>query len=156
MKKKILEFGGVAAGILLIAFGIAAIALGFQGKSTVTSSLKEQQIQRYETQKQILDVVKEHRKRGWPLDNIVQDWNYWPQDGWGCQCFDPARFPDPKAMVPTCTVANLPVNSGARARCFADYMRIHAYEATGGKTYATMPHYATEDGKGTAVRELFA
>ncbi|HJP68982.1 MAG TPA: TIM-barrel domain-containing protein, partial [Sphingomicrobium sp.] len=27
------------------------------------------------------------------------DWNYWPQDQWGCQCFDPKRFPDPKAMV---------------------------------------------------------
>ncbi|MES3021389.1 MAG: TIM-barrel domain-containing protein, partial [Pseudomonadota bacterium] len=34
--------------------------------------------QRYETQAQLLDVVKEHRKRGWPLDNIVQDWFYWP------------------------------------------------------------------------------
>ena len=45
--------------------------------------------------------------------------------------------------------ANEPINSGARARCFADYMRIHAYEATGGVTYAQMPHYATADGKGT-------
>ena len=55
--------------------------------------------QRYETQDQLLDVLHEYRKRGLPLDNIVQDWLYWPQDQWGCQCFDPARFPDPKAMV---------------------------------------------------------
>ena len=34
-----------------------------------------------------------------PLDNIVQDWFYWPEDQWGSHCFDPARFPDPKAMV---------------------------------------------------------
>jgi alpha-D-xyloside xylohydrolase len=55
--------------------------------------------QRYETQDQLLGVLREYRKRELPLDNIVQDWNYWPEDAWGCQCFDPARFPDPKAMV---------------------------------------------------------
>jgi alpha-D-xyloside xylohydrolase len=55
--------------------------------------------QRYETQDQLLGVLHEYRKLGLPLDNIVQDWLYWPQDQWGCQCFDPARFPDPKAMV---------------------------------------------------------
>ena len=55
--------------------------------------------QRYETQEQLLGVLREYRRRGLPLDNIVQDWLYWPQDQWGCQCFDPARFPDPKAMV---------------------------------------------------------
>jgi alpha-D-xyloside xylohydrolase len=55
--------------------------------------------QRYETQDQLLGVLHEYRKRGLPLDNIVQDWLYWPQDQWGCQCFDPARFPDPKGMV---------------------------------------------------------
>ena len=52
--------------------------------------------QRYETQDQLLGVLREYRKRGLPLDNIVQDWIYWPQDQWGCQCFDPARFPDPQ------------------------------------------------------------
>jgi alpha-D-xyloside xylohydrolase len=55
--------------------------------------------QRYETQDQLLGVLHEYRRRDLPLDNIVQDWNYWPEDQWGCQCFDPARFPNPKAMV---------------------------------------------------------
>jgi len=55
--------------------------------------------QRYETQEQILGAVQEYRKRGWPLDNIVQDWFYWPEDGWGSHDFDKKRFPDPKAMV---------------------------------------------------------
>jgi len=55
--------------------------------------------QRYETQDQLLGVLHEYRKRNLPLDNIVQDWLYWPQDQWGCQCFDKTRFPDPKAMV---------------------------------------------------------
>ena len=55
--------------------------------------------QRYQTQEQILEVVREHRKRGWPLDNIVQDWFYWPENGWGSHDFDKTRFPDPKGMV---------------------------------------------------------
>jgi alpha-D-xyloside xylohydrolase len=55
--------------------------------------------QTYQTQDQILSVVDEHRKRGWPLDVIVQDWFYWPQDAWGSHDFDKARFPDPKGMV---------------------------------------------------------
>jgi alpha-D-xyloside xylohydrolase len=55
--------------------------------------------QRYETQDQLLGVLHQYRKLGLPLDNIVQDWLYWPQDQWGCQCFDPVRFPDSKAMV---------------------------------------------------------
>jgi alpha-D-xyloside xylohydrolase len=55
--------------------------------------------QRYETQDQLLGVLHQYRKLGLPLDNIVQDWLYWPQDQWGCQCFDAARFPNPRAMV---------------------------------------------------------
>jgi len=38
--------------------------------------------QRYETSQQSLDVVSEFRKRQIPFDNIVQDWMYWPKDGW--------------------------------------------------------------------------
>ncbi|MEO7493755.1 MAG: TIM-barrel domain-containing protein [Massilia sp.] len=55
--------------------------------------------QRYETQEQLLGTVREYRQRRWPLDNIVQDWFYWPQDGWGSHDFDKVRFPDPKGMV---------------------------------------------------------
>ncbi|HYC96112.1 MAG TPA: TIM-barrel domain-containing protein, partial [Sphingomicrobium sp.] len=55
--------------------------------------------QRYETQDQLLGVVREYRKRGLPLDNIVLDWRYWRDDSWGCHCFDPTRFAQPQAMV---------------------------------------------------------
>ena len=55
--------------------------------------------QRYNTQEELLGVVREYRKRRLPLDNIVQDWFYWPEDSWGCHCFDPKRFPNPQAMV---------------------------------------------------------
>ena len=55
--------------------------------------------QRYETQQQSLDVVAEFRRRQIPLDVIVQDWFYWPADGWGSHTFDPVRFPDPDSWI---------------------------------------------------------
>lgn len=57
--------------------------------------------QRYETAAQLLDVVKEYRRRGIPFDNIVQDWQYWPRNAWGSHQFDPSRFPDPDRMIQT-------------------------------------------------------
>ena len=50
-------------------------------------------------EKDLTQVVLEYRKRGLPLDNIVQDWFYWPEDQWGCQCVDTKRYPDAKGMV---------------------------------------------------------
>jgi hypothetical protein len=120
MKKKILEIGGIAAGIILVAFGVAALVLGVQGKNTVSSSLKEQQI--VGTPDMTPAAIKAEAK----------------------QAGVPASI-----KLPTCTVAGEAVTSGSRARCFADYMRIHTYEATGGVTYSNMPRYATADGKGT-------
>ncbi len=55
--------------------------------------------ERYKTQDEILNVLKEFRQRQIPIDNIVQDWSYWPEDAWGSHDFDTTRFPDPKAMV---------------------------------------------------------
>jgi alpha-D-xyloside xylohydrolase len=55
--------------------------------------------QRYTNQQELVDVVRQYRNRGLPLDNIVQDWFYWPEDQWGSHLFDAARYPDPKAMV---------------------------------------------------------
>jgi len=62
--------------------------------------------QRYETQEQLLGVLREYRKRGWPVDNMVQDWFYWPENGWGSHDFDKARFPNAKAMVDEIHKAN--------------------------------------------------
>jgi alpha-D-xyloside xylohydrolase len=55
--------------------------------------------ERYKLQSELLDVVKEYRKRNIPLDNIVLDWSYWPVDAWGSHEFDPKFFPDPSGMV---------------------------------------------------------
>jgi alpha-D-xyloside xylohydrolase len=57
--------------------------------------------ERYRTQDELLSVVREFRKRRIPLDNIVQDWFYWPEDKWGDHDFDAARYPDPGGMVET-------------------------------------------------------
>jgi alpha-D-xyloside xylohydrolase len=53
----------------------------------------------YQTQRQLLGVVKRYRQLGIPLDNIVQDWRYWKDDAWGSHRFDPSRYPDPRAMI---------------------------------------------------------
>jgi len=55
--------------------------------------------ERYKTQKELLDVLKEFRQRRIPIDNIVQDWSYWPEDAWGSHDFDLQRYPDATAMV---------------------------------------------------------
>ena len=55
--------------------------------------------ERYKTQHELLENLEEFRKRQIGIDNIVQDWSYWPVDAWGSHDFDPERFPDPKGMV---------------------------------------------------------
>lgn len=55
--------------------------------------------ERYSNQKDLVDVVKEYRKRKIPLDNIVLDWQYWEDPKWGSHEFDTKRFPDAKGMV---------------------------------------------------------
>ncbi len=55
--------------------------------------------ERYKTQEELLTVMKELRRRHIPVDNIVQDWSYWPENAWGSHDFDTVRFPDAKAMV---------------------------------------------------------
>ena len=114
--KRFLEIGGVAASIVLIAFGVAAIVLGFQGKGTVVDSLKAEQITGTADMTPS-GIAGEVKAAG--LKNI---------------------------SLPTCSVAGQAVNTGARARCFAQYMRIHALEATGGFVYAQMGQYKAKPG----------
>jgi len=55
--------------------------------------------ERYKAQTEIVDALKEFRRREIPIDNIVLDWNYWPETAWGSHEFDKSRFPNPKGMV---------------------------------------------------------
>ena len=52
---------------------------------------------RYTTQEELLEVAREYKRRGLPIDVIVADFFHWPKQGdWR---FDPLYWPDPKAMV---------------------------------------------------------
>ncbi|MBQ1857746.1 MAG: DUF5110 domain-containing protein, partial [Bacteroidales bacterium] len=53
----------------------------------------------YATQKEIVDAMQELRDRHIPVDNIVQDWQYWKADQWGSHEFEKSRYPDPEAML---------------------------------------------------------
>ena len=55
--------------------------------------------ERYKTSQEIVETLGEFRRRHIPIDNIVQDWNYWPLDAWGSHEFEASRFPDPQAML---------------------------------------------------------
>jgi len=57
--------------------------------------------ERYKTQDEVLNIVREFRKRKVPLDVIIQDWQYWKVDQWGSDVFEPSRYPNPKAMIDT-------------------------------------------------------
>ncbi len=119
MKRNIWSFGGVAASVILVVIGIAAIVAATDGRSQVRSDIKREVIVGTPdmTPKAI---AAEASKAG--LTNV---------------------------SVPSCDVANQPITNGSQAHCFASYMRIHALVATGGKTYSQMPQYSTADGKGT-------
>ncbi len=55
--------------------------------------------ERYRTQDESLDVVKQFRARHIPIDYIVQDWQYWNIKRWGSHEFDRERFPDPDGWI---------------------------------------------------------
>jgi hypothetical protein len=119
MRKKLLEYAGLAASIVLIAFGIGSIVTGASGHSEVRNSLKREQI--VGTPDMTPSAIKaEATKAG--LKNVA---------------------------LPSCSVAGTPIDTGARAKCFASYMRVHTLEATGGQVYAEMGRYLDKNGKAT-------
>ena len=119
--RKALEIGGIAAAVVLIAFGVAAVVLGFQGQTTIHDNLLAQKI--VGTPDMTPSGITAEAKA--------------------------AHLNVATLAIPSCSVANKPVDNGNSARCFAQYMTIHALEATGGLVYSEMPRYATTDGKGT-------
>ncbi|MBQ7072288.1 MAG: DUF5110 domain-containing protein [Bacteroidales bacterium] len=55
--------------------------------------------ERYSNQFELVSTLREFRRRGIPVDNIVQDWQYWDDDQWGSHEFNKDRYPRPAAMV---------------------------------------------------------
>ncbi len=55
--------------------------------------------ERYKTSEEIESTLKTFRDKHIPIDNIVQDWNYWKTESWGDHTFEAARYPNPQAML---------------------------------------------------------
>lgn len=58
--------------------------------------------ERYKTEAQLLDTARTFRKEQFPLDYIVQDWQYWGSDkdgSWSGMTWDKERYPTPEAMT---------------------------------------------------------
>jgi alpha-D-xyloside xylohydrolase len=56
--------------------------------------------ERYKSQDELVDVVKQYRKLGVPLDGIIQDWQYWGNNYlWNAMEFLNADFSNPPKMV---------------------------------------------------------
>ena len=114
--RKVFEIGGLVAGLILIVFGVVAIVMGVNGQSTVSNSLKEQKI------------VGTADMTPAGISAAVKE----------------AHLTNVK--IPSCSVANKAIDSGSRARCFAEYMQIHALEATGGYLYSQMGIWVAKPG----------
>lgn len=119
--RRYFEVGGVIAAIVLVGFGIAAIILGTNGLNEVSKGLKQQHI------------------TGTPNMSPSVEASLASKAG-----LNPATL-----EMPTCKVVGKAVTNGSNARCFAEYMRIDALMATGGKTFSQLPRFATANGAGT-------
>jgi hypothetical protein len=113
-RDQVFRWGGVISGAVLMVFGIVVIVLAISGHNTVTTELKQQKITG--TPDMTPSAIKaEGEKAG--LKNVT---------------------------YPTCTVAGQTIDTGTEARCFAQYMNIHALEATGGYVYSEMGIYTAK------------
>jgi len=106
------EIGGFISGAVLIAFGAVAIYLGADGYQTVRDELNKEYIVGGS------DMSPDEIKAG----------------------AEEAGLPE-SIELPTCDVVDEEIDTGSEARCFAQYMRVHALEGTGGLSYAQMGRY---------------
>lgn len=54
----------------------------------------------YKNREELLAVAEEYRRRQIPIDNLIQDWNYWGSNNyWSGMFFDESCYPNPKEMV---------------------------------------------------------
>lgn len=63
--------------------------------------------ERFSTQQELLETAARFRKERYPVDMIVQDWQYWGKYGWNAMQFDESNYPNPAAMVDSLHDMNL-------------------------------------------------
>jgi hypothetical protein len=128
--RRILELGGIAAGVIMVAFGIGSLVLGVNARNTVGDELKREFI------------VGSPDMNPTEIEKAVEQ----------------AGLSD--VAIPSCDVAEKEIKTGSDARCFAQYMRIHALESSGGLTYAQMGRFVAaadpNDPAGTSDEEAAA
>jgi hypothetical protein len=95
--RKLFQYGGIAASVILIAFGAGSIYMGIDGRNYVRENLRAEQIVGTEDSK----------------------------------------------------IPGQLVDTGEEAKAFAEVMREHTLEATGGQTYAQMGRFLDEQGNAT-------
>ena len=93
--KKLFIWGGIAAGVVLLAMGIGSIIVGASGRSEVRNQVAQEKIVGTPDMTPTA-IAGEARKAG--LKNVD---------------------------IPSCSVANQAIDTGSKARCFANYLRIH-------------------------------
>src|SRR5436190_12866043 len=119
MKSKVFNYGGIAAAVILIAFGIGALVMGANGRDTVRTNISKESIVGTPDMTPTA-IAAEAKKAG--LKNVD---------------------------IPSKSVAGQTIDTGGEAKTFAEYMRIHALEGTGGQVYAQMGRYLDAKGKAT-------
>jgi alpha-D-xyloside xylohydrolase len=55
--------------------------------------------ERYTSGSELVETVNEFRRRNLPVDVIVQDWQYWGNNGWGVPKFDTTHYADPAGFI---------------------------------------------------------
>jgi hypothetical protein len=133
--RRILEIGGIVAGLILVAFGVAAIYMGFAGRSTVQDNLANEFIvgsddmNRTAISQEIGQIILPAQKE---IAAARAKAGAEPID------FTPV-------VAPSCSVAGQAIDNGTDARCFAQYLRLHALRSTSGLTYSQMGRYLAKD-----------
>ena len=114
--RRLWEIGGLVSGAVLIVFGVVALYMGINGYQTVGDELGKEQIVGGSDMAPA-EIQKAASEAGLP--ETIE--------------------------LPTCDVVDEPIDSGGEARCFAQYMRVHALEASGGLTYAQMGRFQSAE-----------
>ena len=119
--KPLFKYAGIAASLVLIAFGIGAVVMGISGRGEVRDNIARENI--VGSPDMTPTAIKaEAAKAGLKASDLD---------------------------LPTLSVAGKKIDTGEKAKAFAAYMRIHTFEATQGQTYSEMARYLTAAGKPT-------
>ena len=132
---RILEIGGIVAGVIMVAFGVAAIYMGFDGRSTVQENLGNEFIVGSDDMN-TTDISQEISSIILPAQKRIADER--AKAGVESIEFTPV-------VAPSCSVGGQAIDNGTDARCFAEYLRLHALRSTSGLTYSQMGRYEAKD-----------